>query len=263
MLRLLSILLLLLVLPCRAQLIGTDPVPNAPGKVTLSYTHIGSNGELVFDRGGRASIRQGQEVDINSLRFIIGLVDNLDLTITTGEGIIARENGSRFTSPSFGHGADDSQIRFRYAFVHEDDLHISLLSTTTIPTGGITSEDRLGLGQGFVAQTMTITARQDFDRFQLWTEGYYSFPITGLKGANTVLGTNLALGYLIGDTVEPSIEFSYVSIHPGDIKELSYTLACTIFATEHFMLQGGVQQVFSGVNTAKVQRPLIRLIYNF
>lgn len=260
----LALLLLLLALPCQAQLIGVDPTPNLPGKLTLSLTYIGSNGQLSFDRRGQPAIRSSSEVDIHSLRLILGLADNLDMTVTTGEGFLAREDGNRLNSPMFGHGADDTQLRFRYRFVNEENaLQIALVSVTTVPTGGVSKEDRLGLGRGFTAQTLGITARQDFDRFQLWTEGSFSFPFVAGPQTNTVWSSNLALGYLIGDTVEPTLEFSYVSANPGSIQELSYTLACTIFANEDIIICGGLQQVFAGTNTDLVRRPILRFIYNF
>lgn len=252
-----------LALAARGQVVGNDPTPLEPGQFRLQYSFYSSNGQQAFDDKGRLSIKLGQHSDLHQLRVAAGLVPNVDFFVQAGEGMLWREDDSRFSHPVAAAGDDDVVLGLRWRLVNEDDLKLAWLVQPSFSSGPIDIEpgEQLGIGLGYDALTQSLVLRQDFDRFSLWTEGFYSFPLDDNPGAVRTWGGNLALGYLIGDSVQPTLELTYVSSQPGDIRFLGLALGVSWTISEQWSVSAALQQTLTGSNIDQVTRPMF--ILNF
>lgn len=256
------LLALLLTLPASAQIWGNDVGPIGEGRFRLTYIYIGTDGKLQFDNSGRARVGFSTHSDTNLMRLTVGLSDTVDIHFQSGEGFITQEDGTRIHSPAWGNGPNDSQIRVRWKFLDTEVVKMGLLSQFTIPTGSGPSGDQLGIGQGFLSQTEDLILRLDLDRFQLWNEAFFTFPLNNFHKASTTWGYNFCLGYTIGDLVQPTIELNYTNSQPGNIKQLAVTPGIS-FMPGDFIIQLAVQKVIAGTNTDNVLRPILFFHYNF
>jgi hypothetical protein len=255
------LLLLLLALPASAQIWGNDVSTVAPGRFRLTYIYVGTDGQLRFDDSGRARLSIANKSDTHQLRFTFGVLDNLDIHLQSGEGFVSRDDGSR-ANYAWGNGPDDSQLRVRWRFYEDEVVKMGLLSTTTVPTGSLGDDERLSIGQGFMSQTEDLIIRLDLDRFQLWNEAFFVFPLDKHQSASTAWGYNFCLGYTIGDLVQPTIEFSYSEVNPGNVKQMAITPGIS-FMPGDFIIQVAVQKVIAGTNTDIVIKPILFFHYNF
>lgn len=245
------------------QVVGNDPTPLEPGRFRLQYSFYGSNGQQSFDEAGHLSIKIGAHSDLHQLRVQAGLVPNVDFFVQAGEGYVRREDDSRFTNPVAAAGDDDTVFGLRWRIVNEEGLQLAWLIQPSFSTGPIDVEagEQLGIGLGYNALSQSLVLRQDFDRFSVWTEAFYSFPLDDTPGGLRTWGGNLALGYLIGDSVTPTVELTYFSSQPGDIRSLGVALGLSWTISEQWSVSAAVQKTITGSNIDDVTRPM--LIVNF
>lgn len=255
------LLLLITALPASAQIWANDCGPIGTD-YRVTYIFVGSDGQLQFDNSGRARVAFASHSDNHQVRFTVKLSDDADIHFQSGEGLVTQGNGSRSQAPGWGAGPDDSQVRFRYRFLNDETVKFGLLSTTTVPTGSITTEDQLGIGQGFMSQTEELVLRLDLDRWQIWHDAFFNFPLNNFQTASTTWGYSFCLGYTIGDLVQPTIEMNYTNTQPGHIKSLAITPGVS-FMPGDFIIQVAVQRVIAGTNTDAVLRPILFFHYNF
>jgi len=247
------------------QVVGNDPTPLEPGVFRLQYSFYASNGKQRFDNQGRLTINLSQHQDLHQLRVAAGLAPNLDFFVQAGEGLVQseHEDDGRLTHPIAAAGDDDVIFGLRWRIINEENLQLAWLVQPSFSSGPIEVEpgEQLGVGLGYNALTQILVLRQDFDRFSLWTEGFYSFPLGDKPGALRTWGSNLALGYLIGDSVQPTLELTYVSSQPGDIRYLGAALGVSWTISEQWSVSAALQQTLAGSNVDKVLRPMF--IVNF
>ncbi len=245
------------------QVVGNDPSPLKPGQFRLQYAFYGTLGERAYNNQGQLVPKLGQHSDLHQFRLGAGLAPNLDLFVQGGEGLVRSEDDNRFSHPVAAAGDDDVLIGLRWRFLNEEDLQVSWLIQPSFSAGPIEVEagELLGVGLGYNALNQAVVVRKDFDSFQLWAEGFYSFPLDNKPGGLRTLGANLALGYQVNDAVTPTLELTYVASQPGNIRYLGLTPGLNWSISEQWSLSAGVQFTLTGQNVDQVIRPMFILSF--
>ncbi len=250
------LILLAWCLPATAQphitpqkLATADPAAILPGQVKLTYLYTDVNGEVKFDSQGRASLRTGDHSDLHTFKVTVGLVEDVDLSISTSESSVSK--GS-FAHPQHFAGPGDVQLALRWRFLNEPDLQLAVVGGPTFDTGAPAEN----LGQGFNSWRQALVVKKDWDHLTLAGEVFYSFPLESSPRGTHSFGANAALGYQVWSWLQPEVELNYVRTSPFDIESLAVTGGLVITPAPNLTLLVGVQQTIEGRNTDRVTRKI-------
>jgi len=241
--------------PPTPQKINTaDPAAINPGQVKIGITYFTSNGDFRLDANGRPRNFVGSHNDQFLLKLTVGLVDEFDLAVQGGEGLVSKAGADFLDHPTHGAGANDVQFTGRWRFVHEDDLQIAYTFGPTISAGTGAGPTQLAVGQGFTSFRHALVTKQDYDPFTLNLELFHSFPLIASPRAVTTLGFNAAAGWQATDWLQPSVEVNLVRTDPTDVQSIALTGGFVIQPADNIVLLLGVQRVLLGRNTDQVTR---------
>ena len=239
-----------------------DASPVDPGHFEIEPSFSYSRSERAWDGSGDAHGRGLFREQNIGLSFTAGLVENVDMNISSGYSWI-KDNDNDFDEdgeligPFRGENFTDLEVSGRYRFYSNEEQHLEIayIAGLTIPTGSNSDQDDIGTSQEFWSFNQTLVATKDWGKWTLNGDFGYSLPIGNKReDARGTWNADLALGYQVTSWLQPEIELNYnhdLIANEDDAQVLAVTAGLVMPFNETLRVNVGVQQGVWGENVDK------------
>lgn len=239
-----------------------DASPVDPGHFEIEPSFSATSSKRYWDNSGNSHGRGLYREHNLGLSATAGVVDNLDVNISTGYSWL-KDNENDFDDyeellgPFRGDDFTDLEVSGRYRFYKNDEQHLEIayIAGMTIPTGSNSDRDEIGTSQEFWSFNQTLVMTKDWGRWTFNGDLGFALPIGNKReNARGTWNADIAVGYQVLPWLQPEVELNYsqdLLENADNAQVLAVTAGLVMPINETLRVNVGVQQGLWGENTDK------------